>query len=282
MARQTLLPVAQSSQHNLNNSKENIMAQFIDENVTVTITRMRKIDDLEGFGEGEADFFSTVDIDGKQFEGKKFEEDNDISPASAWSFSNGASQLNGFVPLKIKVTEADTRTTDDIVDINPGAGDELNLFLDMNTNGVLNSQLQFLGNVGQTITLRGNNSGVRGEISFVVSGVAGLEAENSVFIQSPFVQDTPENNDRFGGGFFTDNNHLAVGDFNDDGRDDLVAGSPGEGIAHISYGSTSGLSKTGTQTFGNNAAIFTVGDINGDGADDLILEIQILVPQSVW
>ncbi|MGL5083087.1 MAG: FG-GAP-like repeat-containing protein [Microcoleaceae cyanobacterium] len=254
------------------------MTQFIDEPVTVSITRMKTVDNLDGSFTGEADFRSTVTIDGKVFPGKKFEGDDDLNPGTAWTFTNTSSQLGGIVPLKIEIIEEDTGP-DTRVDINPLSGKkDLNFFLNVQTGEVISTESgssQRLGFVNQPITLRGAGDNDKGEITVVVSGVAGPEAANSVFIQSAFVQDAPESNDLLGGGFFSAR-RLVTGDFNDDGRDDLVVGSPNEGLTHVSFGSSSGLSQSGIQTFNssnlvNNGQTFAVGDINGDGVEDLVL-----------
>jgi len=96
---------------------------------------------------------------------------------------------------------------------------------------------------------------------------------------------TFEEDDRFG-------ESLAVGDFDDDGFDDLVVGIPGEtvngfpeaGAIHVFYGYAGGLRLTGDQIFTQNTPgitgsdaeegdqfgfAFAVGDLDNDGIDDL-------------
>jgi hypothetical protein len=88
---------------------------------------------------------------------------------------------------------------------------------------------------------------------------------------------------------------LAAGDFDNDGRDDLAIGVPGEaigaandaGAVNVLYGSTSGLNYVGNQVFyqGNDGiggaaqasdefgASVATGDLNGDGRDDLVIGV---------
>lgn len=86
----------------------------------------------------------------------------------------------------------------------------------------------------------------------------------------------------------------AVGDFNGDGRDDLVVGVPGQdhgsvndsGAVNVLYGSETGLTTTGTRTFSQAGKVlnrpedkdffgFAVAssDLNCDGIDDLLVGV---------
>ncbi len=79
-------------------------------------------------------------------------------------------------------------------------------------------------------------------------------------------------------------------DFNNDGFDDLAIGAPGEdsgaGLVHLLYGSATGLTATGSQTWGqtilgtdtseagdNFGAAMAAGDYNNDGFSDLAVGV---------
>ncbi|HET9047989.1 MAG TPA: FG-GAP and VCBS repeat-containing protein [Chiayiivirga sp.] len=107
------------------------------------------------------------------------------------------------------------------------------------------------------------------------------------FNQGGDLQDTPEAGDAFGGA-------LAVGDFNNDGFDDLAIGVSGEsreaptavidaGAVQILYGSVAGLTGVGNQffhqgmmggaqAFAHFGGSLATGDLNGDDAfSDLVI-----------
>jgi uncharacterized protein (TIGR03437 family) len=104
------------------------------------------------------------------------------------------------------------------------------------------------------------------------------------FNQGNLEGDGTQNGDRFGAS-------LASGDFNGDGFDDIVVGSPGEansgGLVHVLYGSSVGLRTNGNQrwrqgedgipgsrqsgdSFGYALA---TGDFNNDGFDDVVIGV---------
>ncbi len=118
----------------------------------------------------------------------------------------------------------------------------------------------------------------------------GLDAlDNEWLVQSDGTGDSngSETGDKFGYA-------LVVGDFNDDGKDDLAVGVPGEdtgiatdnGAVHVFYGSTAGLENSPIDDlFSDQSAIVSLSlnnesndqfgwslasaDFNGDGKDDL-------------
>jgi len=127
-----------------------------------------------------------------------------------------------------------------------------------------------------------------GAVSVLYGSVDGLTAtDNQLWDQdSPGIPGGAEISDQFG---FA----LATGDFDRDGRDDLVVGIPFEdigtvndaGAAMVMYGTEDGLAATGSQFFSQETAgvpgaheaidlfgfSFGVGDFNGDTTDDLAI-----------
>ena len=102
------------------------------------------------------------------------------------------------------------------------------------------------------------------------------------FNQGNLEGDGTQNGDQFGGS-------MASGDFNGDGFDDIVVGSPGEsnngGLVHVLYGSNVGLRTNGNQrwrqgsddipgdreTGDSFAYAVATGDFNNDGFDDIVI-----------
>ncbi|WBQ03161.1 peptidoglycan DD-metalloendopeptidase family protein [Kribbella sp. CA-293567] len=129
-----------------------------------------------------------------------------------------------------------------------------------------------------------------GNVIVLRGGRTGLSTTGSqVWHQgSPGIAGEVEGGDNFG-------SSLATGDFDGDGRDDLVVGSPGEAIAdqaaagnvNVIYGSTTGLVAAGNQILNQSTAgvpgnweandlfgsAVTAGDFNDDGRDDLAVGV---------
>lgn len=135
-----------------------------------------------------------------------------------------------------------------------------------------------------------------GAVNVLYGGGPGLTADGDVqFTQSqPQLRGAPERNDRFGAA-------LAAGDFDGDGYGDLAIGVPGEGVptgvgpneadrpaagtVQVLYGSGSGLTTAGSDTWtqdwpgikGTTGAgdrfgtALAAGDFDGDGRDDLAI-----------
>lgn len=136
-----------------------------------------------------------------------------------------------------------------------------------------------------------------GAISVVYGTENGLttDGDQSLHQNTPGIAGVAEPGDRFG-------EALAVGDFNDDGFDDLAIGVPGESIGEIAeagavqilYGNPAGLvtSASGTslndqlfhqdsvgvadipEPFDRFGSSLTSGDFDGDGIDDLAIGIK--------
>jgi hypothetical protein len=130
-----------------------------------------------------------------------------------------------------------------------------------------------------------------GMVNVIYGSANGLAAsgDQTWHQDSPGINDVAEASDLFGVA-------LAVGDFNNDGHDDLAIGAPGEtvsgfnaaGKVHIIYGSNSGLTGSGDIDWDQDSSegIFdeseetdffgfalAAGDVNGDGFDDLAVGV---------
>jgi hypothetical protein len=125
-----------------------------------------------------------------------------------------------------------------------------------------------------------------GAVNVLYGSAAGLSSAGNQFWHqnSTGILDDAETEDGLGAA-------LAGGDFDADGFDDLAVGVPSEdlgalddaGAVHVLYGSSSGLSSTGSQFWNQNSlaisgaaeqfdafgSALAVGDFDGDGFDDL-------------
>jgi hypothetical protein len=122
-----------------------------------------------------------------------------------------------------------------------------------------------------------------GSAQVLYGSSGGLSATgNQLWTQDSLgIADQAESGDQFG-------SRVAAGDFNGDGQADLAIGAPREndarGVAHVLYGSPTGLTADGSQLWSQNSPgipgvaeplgdefgdALAAGDFNGDGQDDL-------------
>ena len=114
--------------------------------VTVTITKVDDIGDLEGFLRGESDLYAGVVIDGDSFNSFAIHQDGDNHIEPFWVFTNNVDSALGTVAVHISIWEHDDCDTpfcsdaglfgsgDDHGDLDPQAGDkDIDLTVDLNT-----------------------------------------------------------------------------------------------------------------------------------------------------
>ncbi|NLO36357.1 MAG: hypothetical protein GX112_08390 [Clostridiaceae bacterium] len=118
--------------------------------LTVVIDRVRT--DCSHDMLGDADFYAQVNIEGRNFfnEGEKMEDQNDISPGWAYGRQVG---LTGIKNLYIRILEEDEPEEDQITDIDPTGGRDIDLVVDLDT-GVISGDLS--GMCGEQIHCSGN------------------------------------------------------------------------------------------------------------------------------
>jgi hypothetical protein len=134
-------------------------------NVTVTIHRVRQIDDLDkptpGITKDRADFYCQIWINGKMFTSKVMSED-DGRPY--WTFSAPAS---GTANIRIKICEDDggLERDDDFVDVNRRYKKK-DLNFRVTAGGRISGDVS--GRRGQMIRSRGRGDSSQGEVWFTV------------------------------------------------------------------------------------------------------------------
>lgn len=119
--------------------------------LTVVIDRVRT--DCSHDMLGDADFYAQVNIEGRNFfnEGEKIENQNDISPGWAYGRQVG---LTGIKSLYIRILEEDEPEDDQITDIDPTGGRDIDLVVDLDT-GVIGGDVS--GMCGEQIHCSGND-----------------------------------------------------------------------------------------------------------------------------
>ena len=130
-----------------------------------------------------------------------------------------------------------------------------------------------------------------GTVHVLYGSASGASSAGSQYWSqdSAGIADSAETGDQFGLA-------LTAGDFDGDGRDDLVVGAPGEdiggalvdaGVVHVIYGSATGLVSAGSQLWSQNTGsiveaaeisdhfgvTLTVGKFNGDALADLVIGV---------
>lgn len=142
----------------------------------VTLERIKAVDDLEGWGRGEADFYAYMTINGEKqyFNNSNLHNDDDITPN--FNFTKDVSLDSRYIPFSIQVFETDgggvLSSDAEHVDINPLAGQkDLTLLYDTLTGRVLGDELSpyRIYQEGESITLYGAGDSDRGMVTFRVN-----------------------------------------------------------------------------------------------------------------
>lgn len=133
----------------------------MDRNVTVTIRRVRQIDNPEGFLGGQADYYAKVRLDGVWMKSSHRHDVPDWRPN--WRFRRAAA-AGSTVPIRIELWDHDTTSGDDQADINPRRGKKhLDLNYNMSTGRITGDMT---GTRGTTLRARGEGDSDRAEIWF--------------------------------------------------------------------------------------------------------------------
>lgn len=133
----------------------------MDRRVSLTIRRVRQIDNPDGFLAGQADYYARVRIDGVWLKSSHRHDVPDWRPN--WVFRRAAAR-NATVPIRIELWDHDSTSGDDQCDINPARSKKR---LDLNYNlstGRITGDLT--GTRGMLIRARGAGDSDRAEIWF--------------------------------------------------------------------------------------------------------------------
>ena len=153
---------------------------FADDEVTVTIQRVQQIDcvdELFFWCESDAEFYSSITIDGAEFTTPVINNSADISPN--WTISQFVSSR--VINVRIEVWDADDflRFGDDELDLTPGGGRSINLTLNLDT-------CAFTGGVAGSCAVTIVSSGTgndRAQISFQIDVTPAQLGEIEVVVE---------------------------------------------------------------------------------------------------
>lgn len=135
--------------------------------VYLTIRRVEQIDNPEGWGAGDADYYAKVRVDGLWFAKSTHRHDAKIVTPN-WLFGFAfSSNSHRVIPIRVELWDHDTTSGDDLCDISPRKGKKV---LDLNYN---TSTGRVTGDVTGTrdtvITARGAGDSDRAEIRFRIT-----------------------------------------------------------------------------------------------------------------
>ncbi len=136
--------------------------------LTVRIRRIKALDDFEGWGRGEADFYARVAIDGvAKPRTKSINNDDDAYPN--FFFKQPVSVTKNRIPISIKIFESDGGSSDEHADISAIRNQrDLHLTYDTRSGKVFGGGITPKGD-GVFITTMGNGDSQRAEVTFLVS-----------------------------------------------------------------------------------------------------------------
>lgn len=134
------------------------------------------VEDIDGMGTVEssgADFYVKVLIErDKTLETAYIDDTDHITPQ--WPTGRKLSGPLDSVPVTIELWDYDPEPYDDPIDINPdtnpGSPKELNLIVNMQNRAIYQNGVNFIGNMGEKITIGGDAKDERAKITFAISG----------------------------------------------------------------------------------------------------------------